>query len=318
MVFNVYFDPAVIAAAEGGGGYALQCLVGVLRGFEANCLLAEFDDYFVQAALKERLNNLQDDNARKALKSLFATLDKRKRFVYTLVSRDSPPDARVADALIQGANAELDLVLTENPGAHPNPHNISICNLLTYNTTPFEMERAAVSNGGRTFAAGSHTERDFLDWTLRKALKHCATINVYDRLFGERFRGNFECSAKAFIRWLETFVAEPSQVALYIHCGLPGGNTDHFIQNQLSLFRRGRLAQMPITIQYYKTADGEDLPHQRYLITHQIAIDLGRGMDFLDPATQRNRDGKFGFATPGELVPALRSIPIPSLPPTSF
>jgi len=75
---------------------------------------------------------------------------------------------------------------------------------------------------------------------------------------------------------------------------------------------------MPITIQYYKTADGEDLPHQRYLITHQIAIDLGRGMDFLDPATQRNRDGKFGFATPGELVPALRSIPIPSLPPTSF
>src|SRR2546425_221345 len=121
MVFCVYFDPAVIAAAESGGAYALQCLIGVLRRFEANCLLAEFDDYFVQDVMKERLNELRDDNARKALKSLFATLDKRKRFAYTLVSRDAPSDTRVADALIQGVQAELDLVLTENPSAHPNP-----------------------------------------------------------------------------------------------------------------------------------------------------------------------------------------------------
>src|SRR5438477_12675058 len=121
MVFFVYFDPAVIAAAESGGAYALQCLIGVLRGFEANCVLAEFDDSIVQEALRERLNDLQDDNARKALKSLFATLDKRKRFVYSLESRDAPPESRVADALIQGAQAELDLVLSENSDTHPNP-----------------------------------------------------------------------------------------------------------------------------------------------------------------------------------------------------
>jgi hypothetical protein len=318
MVFCVYFDPAVIAAAENGGAYALQCLIGILRGFEANCLLAEFDDYFVQEALKERLNDLQDDNARKALKSLFATLEKRNRFVYTLTSRDAPPETRVADALIQGVQAELDLVLSENSGGHPNPHRIPVCNLVAYNTTQFEAERAAASNGGRTFAAGTHGESDFLDWTLRKALKHCTNIYVYDKLFGERFRGNFEYSARAFIRWLETFIATPSEAALHIHCGLPGGNTDHFIQTQLALFRRGRLATMPITIQYYNTANGEELPHQRYLITHQVAIDLGRGMDYLDPATRRNREGKFGFARPDELESALRSIPVPALPPVSF
>ncbi len=318
MVFCVYFDPNVIAAAESGGTYALQCLIGILRGFEANCLLAEFDDYFVQEALRERLNELQDDNARKALKSLFATLDKRKRFVYSLESRDAPPESRVPDVLLQGAQAELDLVLSENSDTHPNPHKIPTCSLVTYNTTHFEAERAAASNGGRTFAAGSHAESDFLDWTLRKALKHCTSIQVYDKLFGERFRGNFEYSAKAFIRWLETFVADPSQVALYIHCGLPGGNTGHFIQNQLTSFRRGRLATMPITVQFYKTADGEDLPHQRYLITHQVAIDLGRGMDCLDPGTQRNREGKFGFASPDELALALQSVPAPSLPPVRF
>src|SRR5208282_5183919 len=100
MVFYVYFDPPVIASAESGGDYALQCLIGVLRGFEANCLLAEFDDYFVQDALQERLNNLHDDNVRKALKSLFATLQKRNRFIYSLFSQGEPPGLRVASALI--------------------------------------------------------------------------------------------------------------------------------------------------------------------------------------------------------------------------
>jgi hypothetical protein len=318
MVFCVYFDPNVISAAESGGTYALQCLIGILRGFEANCLLAEFDDYFVQEALGEPLNDLKDDNAKKALKSLFATLQKRNRFVYALTSRDAPPETRVADALLQGQQAELDLVLSEEAGAHPNPHSIPTCSLVAYNTTHFETDRAAASNGGRTFPAGSHAESDFLDWTLRKALKHCASIQVYDRLFGERFRGNFEYSAKAFIQWLETFVADPSQITLEIHCGLPGGNTDHFIRHQLASFRRGRLATMPITVQFYKTADGEDLPHQRFLITHQVAIDLGRGMDCLDPATKRNREGKFGFARADELQLALRSVPNPSLPPVRF
>ena len=322
MVFYVYFDPSVIAAAEEGGGYGLQCLIAVLRGFEANCLLAEFDDYFVQGCIEQRLNDLKDDNARKALKSLFATLNKRNRFVYVLVSHDGPPEVRVADALLQGKSAELDLVMAERADSQPNPDNISTCNLMTYNTSPFEAERAAVSNGGRTFAAGSHAERDFLDWTLRKALKHCATIRVYDRLFGERFRGNYECSAKAFIQWLETFVEAPYQVSIHIHCGLPGGNTDHFMQNKLSTFRRGRLVGMPVKIQFYKaadrfrdTGDHEALPHQRYLVTQQFALDLGRGMDFLDPNTLKNRDGKFGFAHPTELAIVLQSIPAPSLSP---
>jgi hypothetical protein len=281
-------------------------------------LLAEFDDYSVQEALRERLNDLHDDNARKVLKSLFATLDKRKRFVYSLASQDSPPETRVADALTQGAEAELDLVLSEHTNKHPNPHNVPMCNLVAYNTTHFEADRIAASNCGRTFAAGSHAESDFLDWTLRKALKYCTTIQVYDRLFGEHFRGNFEYSAKVFIRWLETIVADPSRVTLHIHCGLPSGNTDHFIKSKLDSFRRGRLATMPITVQFYRTADGEVLPHQRFVITDQFAIDLGRGMDCLDPKTRRNREGKFGFADPAELVLALRSVPAPSLTPVRF
>ena len=322
MVFYVYFDPEVVAVAENGGEYALQCLIGILRGFEANCLLAEFDDFFVQTSIKERLNDLRDDNARKALKSLFAVLDKKNRFVYTLVSQDAPPQTRVADALIQGARAELDIVVTKNPESHPNPHNIPSFNLQAYNTTEFEIERSAVANGGRTFAAASRTENDFLDWTLRKALKNCTVIKIYDKLFGARFRGNYEYSAKVLLAWLEGFVANPDRLRLQIHCGLPEGNTDAFIKHQLSNFRVGRLSQISITVQFYKTAekfhltgDHEELPHQRYLITEQIAIDLGRGLDFLDPAM--NRDGKFGFATTNELFASLRALPVPSLAPVS-
>jgi hypothetical protein len=31
----------------------------------------------------------------------------------------------------------------------------------------------SVATGGRTLAVGAREERDFLDWTLSKALKHC-------------------------------------------------------------------------------------------------------------------------------------------------
>jgi hypothetical protein len=319
MVFYVYFDPAVITAAEKGGDFALQCLIGVLRGFEANCLLAEFDDYFVQEALKERLNDLQDDNARKDLKSLFATLGKRNRFAYCLESVGASIQLRVADAILQGKRAELDLVLADNPAPHPNPHGIPVCTLLAYNTSSFEQERGAVANGGRTFAAGVRAELAFLDWTLRKALKYSTTITIYDRLFGQKFGGNFEYSAKTLLSWLETFVDDPSQINLHIHCGKPVGNTDHFIQTRLASFRHGRLAAMPITIQFYGGLPGvEVLPHQRYLITHQVAIDLGRGLDFLDPQTHQNRSGKFSFARTDELATALKAVSPSTFSPITF
>ena len=46
--------------------------------------------------------------------------------------------------------------------------------------------------------------------------------------------------------------------------------------------------------------------------------DLGRGMDFLDKGTGRNREGMYSFATIEELNKLLKSLPTPSLPPVSF
>jgi hypothetical protein len=47
---------------------------------------------------------------------------------------------------------------------------------------------------------------------------------------------------------------------------------------------------------YYKLPRGDEpLPHDRFLITDQIAIAIGRGMDFLDFKTKKNRDGTFGL-----------------------
>ncbi|MBI4026276.1 MAG: hypothetical protein HY360_14930 [Verrucomicrobia bacterium] len=316
MVFYVYFDPAMIGSAEKDGNYALQCLIGILRGFEANCLLAEFDDYFVQETLQGGVNDLHDDNVRKALKSLLGTLQKRNRFVYSLVSGCESPDVRVAVALGQGKEAELDLVVSENAAAHRNPHGIPTSTLLAYNTTGFEADRCAAATGGRTFAADARESQDFMNWTLRKALKYCSVIQVYDEHFGKNFGGNFEYSTKVLITWLETLVAYPDQVQLHIHCGKPSGNTDHFIRTRLASFRRGRLARMPITIQFYQTAFGvEPLLHERYLVTNQMAINLGRGLDFLNPTTGRNRDGKFSFAGFDELGVVLKTIPASSLPP---
>src|ERR1039457_3575469 len=99
MVFYVYFDPALISVAMQGGSLCLACLVGVVRDLEQNCFLAEFDDWHVQEEIRDNVRLLEDkllmlDNedgaalsaAIKCLKSLFATLAKRNRFIYRLAS----------------------------------------------------------------------------------------------------------------------------------------------------------------------------------------------------------------------------------------
>ena len=100
MVFYVYFDPTLIPVAEQKGPLGLSCPIGIVRGFEANCFMAEFDDWYVQGEIKDNVKQLEDkipalaakESAEladfvKCLKSLFGTLSKRNRFVYCLTSQ---------------------------------------------------------------------------------------------------------------------------------------------------------------------------------------------------------------------------------------
>jgi hypothetical protein len=321
MVFYLYFDPAVIAAAVNNGPIGLACLLGIIRGFETNCFLSEFNDWHVQDELRDHVKALDDKietlsdqegaevaNGVKRLKSLLYTLAKRNRFICCLTSNGEPPSERVAAVLAQGKNAELDLVLVAKPAESPNPDRLPISTLQYYNASDFEARRSRLATNGMLFAPEQVSEKEFLNKTLRKMLKHCSTIQIYDEVMGNRWGDNFEYTIKTFLFWLEEFVAEPGKLQLHLYCGKPSGFLDNHMKGQLKSFCRGRLTNLPITIHFHDTLTGTDnLPHDRFMATDQIAIEIGRGMDFLDRRTHKNRDASLSLKDLTELGGFLKS-----------
>ena len=48
---------------------------------------------------------------------------------------------------------------------------------------------------------------------------------------------------------------------------------------------------MNISVYFYDPSAGQQcLPHERYISTDQFGLEIGRGMDFLDSNTAKNRD----------------------------
>jgi len=329
MVFYAYFDPLLIPAAAKEGALGLACLLGVIRGLEANCFLAEFDDWHVQGEIKDHVDALEESvqsadpqtsaelsNCLKCLKTLLAALAKRNRFIYCLNSNGEPPLERVAVALVQGKGAELDIVLAEQVDGHPNPDHLPTATLRSYGATDFEEKRSHFAVKGMLATPGALGEIDFLNKSLRKVLKHAATIHIYDEVMGKRWGDNFEHTLKTLLKWLETFVANPDQCCLHLYCGKPSGFGDQHIKGQLASFRKGRLAQLPITIHFHETLAGIDtMPHDRFLLTDQMAVEIGRGMDFLDRTTRANRDASVNLKDLGELSRFLTAVATSSLPP---
>lgn len=309
MLFYVYLDPNIFSGDIVENDYAMQVLTSILRGFTQNCCIAEFEDYRIQESINEQVNSLPDTFERKIIKSLLTKLSKRNRFIYCLVPDHSGGKKDILCVIEQAVNCFLDLLLLKAlKDDIEYPKEIEIATLTTYQRTVFENDRSSLSNNGRTFVNGELDEKNFLDWCFGKMLCYPSRIEICDRLFGSRFGDNFVYTVKTFFRWLEPIIAEPESCKIVFHCEKPDGHTDHHIKTQLVSFKRGRLANLPMEIQFYQLPDSnKSLPHDRYIITDQIVIDFGRGLDFLDRNTKKNRDLTIGYKDFREVDNLLKS-----------
>jgi len=316
MIFYTYLAPDVLSVKNIENDFAMQALIGILRGFTQNCFIAEFEDYRVQDSIKEQVNNLPDTFDRKIIQKLLKTLSKHNRFIYCLIPDYSGKKDDVSCVVEQAAKCLLDLIILSeaNKGAEI-PKGLEKATLATYQTTDFENLRSTLAINGRTFVSGELDQKDFLDWCFGKMLRYPTRIEVCDKLFGSRFSGNFEYTVKTFLRWFEQIIVEPQSCKLIFHCGKPEGHTDHHIKTQLVNFKTGRLENLPMEIQFYQLPDNSQaLPHDRYLITDQIVIDIGRGFDFLDRNTRKNRDLTVGYKSFKEVDNLLKSYASAMLP----
>ena len=320
MLFYVYMQPEVIALARESGPFALQSLVSFLRGALQNCCLAVFEDDRMRHQIGEFVETLPEDFDRKSLKTVLTLLEKRNRFIYILKPDYSGVKSDLLCALEAADRLNLDLLLLENDqDAGHAPARSQTSTLASYQHTNFEIERARLATEGRTSLGGAMTETDFLNIHFDKALRYVGRIEICDRIFGRNFGDNFEYTARVLLHWLENVITDPAHCIMICHVGAPPGLMLNHIQTQLTSFRRGRLAGLPIELHVYDVPQPDQcLPHERFIVTDQLALEIGRGMDFLDRATHRNRDVSIGYKSMKEVQDLLNSYAIYKRPVVRF
>ena len=293
MIFYVYIDPAVFDVAQTDGPYAVQVLIGALRGFVQNCCVMEFDDRRIQDAIREKVEALPATHDRKLLKSLLTVLAKRKRFIYCMAPDYLGAKSDTTVMLEQAAGLLVDLALVGAPVAADVvvPATVQVALLREYQNTFFEDERFRLASDGRTTTPGELSETDFLDLHFKKAFRYAARIDFCDKLFGRKFGDNYKYTAERMIRWLGANLSDPAACRLVFHCAKPDGMTDQYMHQTLKQVRDAHAVGLSVEVQFYQLPSGDNpMPHERFVQTDQIALGIDRGMDFLDAHTARSRD----------------------------
>ncbi|PWU09025.1 MAG: hypothetical protein C5B50_28155 [Verrucomicrobia bacterium] len=293
MVFYVYLDPPVFEAAAAGGQMALQLLTAILRGFLQNCVLLEFDDYRWDTAVRRAVNSQEKTFDRSAIKKLLVQLQRRNRIVPFF--KDDYSGLPDLEFVVQQASAAgLDLILSVQTVSLPSNCSCEAAILGTYQESEFEDQRAETAANGREYKHGEMGEEQFLLTTFQKFIRHARRIEVCDAVCGRYFGDNFKYTLKKFLAFLDSALVDPAVCELILHC--EKSERDQYLLSELTSFRTARLAQMPISVCFYDPINGQQcLPHERYICTDQFGLQIGRGMDFLDRATARNRDISVSF-----------------------
>ncbi|TSA48171.1 MAG: hypothetical protein D4R56_00890 [Deltaproteobacteria bacterium] len=306
MIFYVYMSPDVVEDANEGGPYALDSLIGILQGFLQNCFIAEFEDDRFQRAFYSNVSQLPASNARKKILTLFGQLKNRHHFISCLAPNYFGVDDDLSCAIKQAEDVLLDLLLiATKENFQPVTLKTEVAMLDNYNQSNFASSRSILAQKGKTLKPNQLGQSELLDKIFKKALMYASRIEICDRIFGRKFGDNFEYSFVTMFRWLEKNVADPVRLEkIIIHCEKPPGYGDDNMKVKLSPIKSGRFSKIIIEIRFYNKDsqfEGDPLPHDRYLMTDQVAFDIGRGMDFLSKRTRGNRDISINYKDPDEI-----------------
>ena len=302
MVFYVYIHPNVFKDAAESAPYGMQILIGILRGFLQNCCVAEFEDERTYGEIKGIVEDLPADFDRRTVKKLMVHLKKQNRFIYCL-----EPDYLGEKSDLQCVSEQADreliqlLLVSEGEEIEHGEGDFELARLNTYNGGDFEEERSKVASGGLAPRDGDLHDNEFMDQHLLRALKHAGSIQMCDRIAGTKFGDNYEYTIHALIKWLGSHLADSSVCHLGFHFGQADGHKSSYIQGELANYKSESLPpSTELKVGYYS-----DLPHQRFIITDQFALEIDRGLDFLNRRTGKNRNVSINLKNRREIIALL-------------
>jgi hypothetical protein len=311
MIFYVYLDPEVISAAEEAGEYGRQSLIALLRGFLQNCFIAEFDDESVQTAIREKVDNLPESFDRKKIMALLGSLKKNLHFIYSLKPDYSYEKSSLQLVKEQAQEALIDLVLV---GSERDKDEIGVSTatelLSSYQRSNFETNRSELARNGITLVPEELDQTVLLDNYFKKALRYARSVDICDRMFGRKYGADYEYTMKVLLRWLGENLSEPERCRITFHCEEPDEQSRSLdsMKRDLSGCKTQGLKDVTMRLNLYESPHSSmHLPHDRFIITDQIAIGIPRGMGFLNPGTRKNRDLTLDYKNKGDVERLLNS-----------
>jgi hypothetical protein len=310
MYFYVFFQPDVFDEALADGEDAIQNVASILSNLLQNCLLAVFEDDRWGSAVRAKLEGWPETLCRRRIMSILKKFRLRNRFVYCLVPAYDGSMCDIDCVFQQAPGVPLDLiVVVAAESGRPVPAGSEVTTRANYQTTAFEPVRSDLAVDGKTCAPGVLSETDFMDFHFLKAVKHATAIHICDRVCGaHNYADNFKYTTERLMAWLEQNLFDPAGCKLCFHLGLPRGHGDAYIRAELAALKKGRLAGIQLEVCFYDEAlPDPTLPHQRFVLTDQVALDIDRGLDFLDRTTHRNRDTYVNYQNRDEAEALLAS-----------
>lgn len=304
MFFYVYLQPEVFDEALNDGEDASQSLSSILGGFCQNCFVAVFEDDRWATSVKEIIEKHPATMARKYIKSMLVKLKKRNRFLFTLTPDYEGVVSDLDRVFQQAPESLLDLLLvTALESQRVPPAGIELVTRRAYMNSTLEPVRADLAVYGKTCVPGDLDEAQFMEFHFQKALMHASEINICDRVCGRNnFADNFRYTTRKLLVWLGSILAEPDRCTIRFHMGRPDGQGDQYILNELRSIKNGPLSATNIEVCFYdESLPDPHLPHQRFILSDQMALDVDRGLDFLDRHTRKCRDTHISYQRPGDV-----------------
>jgi len=301
MYFYVHFNPEIINRFVDDELSGNQLLIPLFRNFTINCFLLDFLDYRDKTSYQEYLDKLPTNSLRSELKKIYGVLYKRNRIIPCLTVNYNENISDTESVISQAKEKNIDIIIVDNNEEIENITECECCYIEEVSNSEFEKKRFAFYEG-KIFLESEESETDFLNKVFYKGLKYADEIEFFDKIFGKRFSDNYEYTTAKIFKWLNNVLNDQKKCTIKFHCEEPDGVRSDFIKEKLKEFKTKYLPHTKIIIQFYKvlTVMGS-MHHERYILTNQIALELGRGMDMLNRNTGRNRDSKYSYTNKNDL-----------------
>jgi len=290
MYYYVYLHPDVLAEAQRDGELAQNLLISILRNFLQDCFLTVFEDDRWSQEVKDILETWSSNMTKTKIQSILTIFKKRNRMLFNIKPDYLSEKTDLKCVFDQVSNIEIDLLVIDEANHRDSMDGLEVSTIKSYYHSKF-VDKRSTSENGKTCELGKMDQVSFLETHFKKGIKYAKKIHICDRLVGSKnLSDNFLYTIKIFFAWLGSILYDPDNCEIIFHTGQPKGVGAHHIEHEMKYYKTKYLSKTKISVYLY-----EKLPHQRFFLTNQIAMDIDRGMDFFDKNTKKCRDTRITY-----------------------